>query len=95
MFSSFILYADNDLANPDEMKSFLHSPEDISNVFTTQPRNMLTLTHTNYLCHFDTIEHALGATDILTRADIFINDWRVSRFYIKYMIFSNDSIYLR
>lgn len=76
----FIVYcrADQEIANSDGHRKFLHSPDDISSTFTTQPRNMLTLTHTNYLCHFNSIENTLGAADDLTRADTFLNEWRVS-----------------
>lgn len=59
-----------------DFKLFLHSPEDIANTFLTQPRNMLTLTHTNYLCHFRDIENIVGAANMLTRSDVLLNEWQ-------------------
>lgn len=59
-----------------DFKLFLHSPEDIANTFITQPRNMLTLTHTNYLCHFRDIENIVGAANILTQSDVLLNEWQ-------------------
>lgn len=74
---------DDEAPDANGIRTFLHSPEDISHTFITQPRNMLTMAHTNYLCHYSCIEDALLATDTLTTADVFLNEWRVMRFFNK------------
>lgn len=75
---SFKFIAVTESSETPGLQTFLHSPEDITNTFITQPRNLLTMAHTNFLCHFSSIEHAVIAIDMLTNADVFLNEWRVS-----------------
>lgn len=70
---------DNQTTDAEELKTFVHSPELIASQFSTQPMNMLTLIHTNYLCHFHDIEDIVRASDSLSLSDDVLNEWRVGR----------------
>lgn len=60
------------------LKTLLHSPEQLATDFMSQPSKFLSLLHTNYVCHFQDIEDVLRAADMMSRSDIYMNEWRVS-----------------
>lgn len=60
------------------LKTLQHSPEQLAADFLSQPSKFLSLLHTNYACHFQDIDNVLLASDLLSRSDIYMNEWRVS-----------------
>lgn len=72
-----VLLADNDGIDANGYKTLVHSPEEIASNFSTQPSNIITLIHTNYMGHFQNIDDVIRASDNLSRADIILNEYRV------------------
>ncbi|KAH8360158.1 hypothetical protein KR093_011093, partial [Drosophila rubida] len=64
------------IVKEDDAKSLLHSPEDLSEAFSTEPRNFVNFIHANYLPHFHDIEHALAAVNDLGVADMLLQEYR-------------------
>lgn len=60
------------------LKILQHSPEQLAADFLSQPSKFLSLLHTNYICHFRDIDNVLLAADMMSRSDIYMNEWRVS-----------------
>lgn len=54
----------------------LHSPEELTEAFNTEPRNFVNFVHANYLPHFKDIELVVTAIDDLTLADSMLNEYR-------------------
>lgn len=64
------------------IKSFTHSPEIISSILMIQPSTNLNLIHANCGCHFNEIDDLARAANILSEADVMLNEWRVTNAYI-------------
>lgn len=60
------------------LRTLQHSPEQLATDFLSQPSKFLSLLHTNYACHFQDIDNVLLAADLMSRSDIYTNEWRVS-----------------
>lgn len=56
----------------------LHSPEQLADDFMSQPAVFMNLLHANYLCHFKDIDDIVQSTDMLSIADVVLNEWRVN-----------------
>lgn len=74
----FIVRVDNDDVDGNGNRTLHHSPEAIADTFTTSPSINLSLMHSNYVEHFQCIDDIVNASDILSRTDIVLNEWRVS-----------------
>lgn len=59
------------------MKTLTNPPETIIAVLTTQPLTNLNLIHANYSGHFQDIDDVASAADILSEAEVILNEWRV------------------
>lgn len=57
-------------------KRFQHSPEDIAEAFSTEPRNFVNFIHANYLPHFRDIDSVLVALDDVGLADMLLQEYR-------------------
>lgn len=57
-------------------KVFVHSPDEISSLLTTQPTTTLNLIHHNYIGHFQCLEESVEAIDCLSHSDVILNEWR-------------------
>lgn len=68
---------DNDDVDSSGNRLLQHSPEAIAGTFTTQPSINLSLMHSNYMGHFQSIDEVVKASDILSRTDIVLSEWRV------------------
>lgn len=62
--------------NEDRDKRFQHSPEDIAEAFSTEPRNFVNFIHANYLPHFLDIDSVLVALDDVGLADMLLQEYR-------------------
>ncbi|XP_065362925.1 cell cycle checkpoint protein RAD17 [Calliphora vicina] len=59
-----------------EAKRFLHSPEELTEAFITEPKKFIDLVQANYVLHFRDIEYVLEAANGLSLCDIMLNDYR-------------------
>lgn len=84
IFYFSLLRIDNDEADSKGVRLLQHSPEAIASTFTTQPSTNLSLMHSNYVGHFQSIDDVVNASDILSQTDIVLNEWRVSYSVIKF-----------
>ncbi|KAH8247724.1 hypothetical protein KR038_009144, partial [Drosophila bunnanda] len=73
-----LMHALGRVLNPkfNEDKTLLHSPEEITEAFNTEPRNFVNFVHANYLPHFKDIEEVVTAIDDLGLADSMLNEYR-------------------
>lgn len=60
----------------EDKKLFQHSPEDISEAFCTEPKNLVNFIHANYLPHFLDIAHVKDAVDDIGVADMLLQEYR-------------------
>ncbi|XP_036319321.1 cell cycle checkpoint protein RAD17 [Rhagoletis pomonella] len=56
--------------------NFVHTPEDISETFASEPKRFIDLIHANYLPHFADIEHVIEAANMLSISDNIITEYR-------------------
>lgn len=77
---NYTLFSSIDLDPPPSngLRILQHSPEQLATDFLSQPSKFVSLLHTNYMCHFQDIENVLIAADLMSRSDIYMNEWRVS-----------------
>lgn len=68
---------DNDDVDSNGVRSLQHSPEVIASNFSTQPSTNLSLMHSNYMGHFQSIDDVVNAADILSRTDVVLKEYRV------------------
>jgi len=54
----------------------LHSPEELTEAFNTEPRNFVNFIHANYLPHFKDIEEVVTAINDLGLSDALLNEYR-------------------
>ncbi|XP_037805815.1 cell cycle checkpoint protein RAD17 [Lucilia sericata] len=59
-----------------EDKHFVHSPEELAEAFTTEPKKFIDLVQANYVLHFRDIEYVLEAANGLSLCDIMLSDYR-------------------
>ncbi|XP_030376222.1 cell cycle checkpoint protein RAD17 [Scaptodrosophila lebanonensis] len=59
-----------------EEKHLQHSPEEIAEAFSTEPRNLINFIHSNYLQHFSDIGHVVSALNDIGIADLMITEYR-------------------
>ncbi|XP_055326402.1 cell cycle checkpoint protein RAD17-like [Sitodiplosis mosellana] len=57
-------------------KTFLHSPDEITSLLTTQPTTSINLIHHNYITHFQRLEEIISAIDCISHSDVMLNEWR-------------------
>ncbi|KAH8310318.1 hypothetical protein KR044_000744, partial [Drosophila immigrans] len=62
--------------NEDGSQRLLHSPEELSEAFCTEPRNFVNFIHANFLPHFLDIGHAVSAVNDLGVADMLLQEYR-------------------
>ncbi|XP_034487386.1 cell cycle checkpoint protein RAD17 [Drosophila innubila] len=62
--------------NEHKNKSLLHSPEDISEAFSTEPKNFVNFIHANYLPHFLDIANVKDAVNDIGVADMLLQEYR-------------------
>lgn len=55
----------------------LHSPEQLSDDFLSQPHSFIGLLHTNYPGHYQDIDDVVSVSEIFSGADVLMNEWRV------------------
>lgn len=70
------LVVGEDVTTTDQQKYLLHSPDDITEAFLTQPRNFQSFIHTNYIHRFSSIEDISSAADILSVSDLLMCEYR-------------------
>lgn len=73
-------------------KKLTHSPETLSENFSTQPSNFISLLHTNYLPRFSQIENISDVADAFCQSDL-LSEYRVSKF-INLIQFRNNFFFL-
>ncbi|KAH8308196.1 hypothetical protein KR059_007992, partial [Drosophila kikkawai] len=73
-----LMHALGRVLNPkfNDQKMLLHSPEELTESFSTEPRNFVNFVHANYLPHFKDIEEVVSAIDDLSLADALLNEYR-------------------
>ncbi|XP_017047247.1 cell cycle checkpoint protein RAD17 [Drosophila ficusphila] len=73
-----LMHALGRVLNPkyNEDKRMLHSPEELTEAFNTEPRNFVNFIHSNYLPHFNDIEEVVSAIDDLGLSDSMLNEYR-------------------
>lgn len=59
-----------------EDKQFVHSPEELAENFTTEPKKFIDLIQANYMGHFRDIEYVLEAANGLSLCDVMLNEYR-------------------
>uniref|UniRef100_A0A1Y9IVK9 AAA+ ATPase domain-containing protein n=1 Tax=Anopheles minimus TaxID=112268 RepID=A0A1Y9IVK9_9DIPT len=59
-----------------ENTRFIHSPESIAECFLTQPSNIVSLLHSNYVTRCTDIQNVCKASDMLTVVDAIMNEYR-------------------
>lgn len=59
-----------------EDKHFVHSPEELAENFTTEPKKFIDLVQANYMGHFRDIEYVLEAANGLSLCDVMLNEYR-------------------
>lgn len=57
-------------------KRFMHSPEELAEAFTTEPKKFIDLVQANYILHFSDIEYVLAAADGLSLCELMLNEYR-------------------
>ncbi|XP_058835626.1 cell cycle checkpoint protein RAD17 isoform X2 [Topomyia yanbarensis] len=57
-------------------EKFHHSPEDLTDAFTSQPGSMISLIHSNYVLRFTDIEDIKEAADALSLSDVIMSEYR-------------------
>lgn len=67
---------DQENADAQGNKTFIHSPDEIASLLATQPTTSLNLIHHNYIGHFQYLEDVISAIDCLSYADMIMNEWR-------------------
>lgn len=60
----------------DSENHLTHSPEVLTDIFSTQPNNFIQFVFQNYLAHFTTIEDSLDHLQCLTRCDYLLGEYR-------------------
>ncbi|XP_017113975.1 cell cycle checkpoint protein RAD17 isoform X1 [Drosophila elegans] len=75
-----LMHALGRVLNPkfNEEKRMLHSPEEITEAFNTEPRNFVNFVHANYLPHFKDIEDVVAAVNDLGLSDVMLDEYRDS-----------------
>ncbi|XP_016950421.1 cell cycle checkpoint protein RAD17 [Drosophila biarmipes] len=73
-----LMHALGRVLNPkfNEDKRMLHSPEELTEAFNTEPRNFVNFIHANYLPHFKEIEEVVTAINDLGLSDAMLNEYR-------------------
>uniref|UniRef100_A0A6P4ETE8 Cell cycle checkpoint protein RAD17 n=1 Tax=Drosophila rhopaloa TaxID=1041015 RepID=A0A6P4ETE8_DRORH len=73
-----LMHALGRVLNPkfNEDKRVLHSPEEITEAFNTEPRNFVNFIHANYLPHFKNIEDVVAAINDLGLSDAMLDEYR-------------------
>ncbi|KAH8351170.1 hypothetical protein KR084_008970, partial [Drosophila pseudotakahashii] len=73
-----LMHALGRVLNPkfNEDKSMLHSPEELTEAFNTEPRNFVNFIHANYLPHFKEIDEVVVAINDLGLSDAMLNEYR-------------------
>ncbi|EDW42158.1 cell cycle checkpoint protein RAD17 [Drosophila sechellia] len=73
-----LMHALGRVLNPkfNEDKTMLHSPEEITEAFNTEPRNFVNFVYANYLPHFKEIDDVVTAIDDLGLSDCMLNEYR-------------------
>ncbi|EDW97551.1 cell cycle checkpoint protein RAD17 [Drosophila yakuba] len=73
-----LMHALGRVLNPkfNEDKTMLHSPEEITEAFNTEPRNFVNFIHANYLPHFKEIDDVVVAINDLGLSDCMLNEYR-------------------
>ncbi|KAL5278576.1 RAD17 family protein [Megaselia abdita] len=62
-----------------EGSNLTHQPEDITESFSSEPKNFLDLLYANYLPHFSSIENALEAVECFGSSDLMMTEYRESQ----------------
>ncbi|EDW85055.1 uncharacterized protein Dwil_GK14447 [Drosophila willistoni] len=62
--------------NEDREKRLQHSPEEIAEAFSTEPKNFINFIHANYLPHFREIEDVVLASNDIALADLLLQEYR-------------------
>ncbi|KAL7727871.1 hypothetical protein ACLKA6_019438 [Drosophila palustris] len=62
--------------NEDKNKTLLHSPEELSEAFCTEPKSFVNFIHANYLPHFIDIAQAKDAINDIGVADMLLQEYR-------------------
>lgn len=60
----------------DAENNLTHSPEVLTDMFSTQPNNLILFVFQNYLAHFTTIDDALDNLQCITRSDYLLQEYR-------------------
>lgn len=68
--------SDQDVADVNGQKTFLHSPDEIASLLSSQPMTSLNLIHHNYIGHFQHMEEIISAIDSLSHSDVMLKEWR-------------------
>lgn len=77
MFQIYISFTDLEKQSENGYQQFFHKPETIADDFVSQPSTFTDMIHTNYVCHYSTIEDVIEAANILSYSDVLTNEWRV------------------
>lgn len=56
-----------------------HQPEDITENFSSEPKNFVDFLYANYLPHFSSIENVLQAVECLGSSDFMMTEYRESQ----------------
>lgn len=54
----------------------VHSPEDLSDIFSSQPNNYIELVHSNYIKRFGNLEDICEASNVLSTVDVLRSEYR-------------------
>lgn len=70
------LSIDSEQKEDNETYKLLHSPEQLTEDFLSHPKHFVKMLHTNYAAHFKDINDLAQATNMLSFADVLMNEWR-------------------
>lgn len=71
-----IYSVDQEEADVNGHKQFVHSPDEIASLLTSQPTTSINLIHHNYIGHFQWLEDIIDAIDCISHSDVMLNEWR-------------------
>lgn len=72
----FWLFIDSEQKDENGTYRLLHSPEKLTDDFISHPNHFVKMLHTNYAGHFKEINDLAQASNMLSVADVLMNEWR-------------------